>query len=102
MGEYNFDSTNEPLNHIDRNLDVNQSHIHPKYDAVSYQYDIALLRFSEPVSFSPTVVPICISQDNDQLVGEKGWIAGWGRLSEGTFLKVPIRFTCGLYSFYIF
>ena len=86
LGEYNFDSTNEPEKHIDRKVDVRQSLIHPKYDSVTFEYDLALLKFSEPVTFSPTVIPICISEDDDQLVGENGWIAGWGRLYEGTYL----------------
>jgi hypothetical protein len=28
-------------------------------------------------------VPICIPEDDKQLVGESAWVTGWGRLYEG-------------------
>ena len=40
--------------------------------------DLALLKLSVPVSFSPTVIPICIPDNVNDLVGKTGWITGWG------------------------
>ena len=51
--------------------------------ASSFEYDLALLRFYEPVKFQPNVVPICVPEDDEQLVGETAWVTGWGRLYEG-------------------
>ena len=81
MGEYNMGSTDEPQGHIDRKVQIVASH--PKFDPKTFEYDLALLRFYEPIEFQPNVVPICIPDDDQKLVGETAWVTGWGRLYEG-------------------
>ena len=81
MGEYDLGSTDEPQGHIDRKVQIVASH--PKFDPKTFEYDLALLRFYEPVEFQPNVVPICIPDDDRSLVGETAWVTGWGRLYEG-------------------
>jgi hypothetical protein len=39
--------TSEPLPHVDR--DVYEMFVHPKYDSVSYEYDIAILYFDKEI-----------------------------------------------------
>jgi len=80
MGEYNMGSTDEPQGHIDRKVQIVASH--PKFDPKTFEYDLALLRFYEPIEFQPNVVPICIPDDDQKLVGETAWVTGWGRLYE--------------------
>ncbi len=41
---------------------------HPKFDPKTFEYDLALLRFYEPVQYQPNVVPICIPEDDSTLV----------------------------------
>ena len=78
MGEYNLGDTNEPEGHIDRKVQIIAAH--PKFDAKTYEYDLALLRFYEPIEFQPNVIPICVPDDDRDLVGETAWVTGWGRL----------------------
>ena len=81
MGEYELNGSNEPHGHIDRKVQIVASH--PKFDPKTFEYDLALLRFYEPVTFQPNVVPICVPDDDQKLVGETAWVTGWGRLYEG-------------------
>ena len=82
MGEYDFSVTYpDSLGHVDRKVQNAVSHW--KYNPRSYEYDVALLRFDEPVKFKPNVIPICLSDDNEDLAGQTGWITGWGTLYEG-------------------
>ena len=82
MGEYDFSVTYpDSLGHLDRKVQNAVSHW--KYNPRSYEYDVALLRFDEPVKFKPNVIPICLSDDNEDLAGQTGWITGWGTLYEG-------------------
>ena len=81
MGEYDLGSTDEPQGHVDRKVQIVASH--PKFDPKTFEYDLALLRFYEPVEFSPNVIPICIPEEDQELVGETAWVTGWGRLYEG-------------------
>jgi hypothetical protein len=87
MGEYELNGTDEPHNHIDRKVQIVASH--PKFDPKTFEYDLALLRFYEPVVFQPNVVPICVPDDSsEKLVGETAWVTGWGRLYEGEEMKI--------------
>ena len=85
MGEYDLGSTDEPQGHIDRKVQIVASH--PKFDPKTFEYDLALLRFYEPVEFKPNVIPICIPDEDETLVGETAWVTGWGRLYEGKIKK---------------
>ena len=82
MGQYDFSVTYPgSLGHIDRK--VQNAVIHPKYDPRTYEYDVALLKFEEPVKFEANVIPICLSDGNEDLAGQTGWITGWGRFYKG-------------------
>ena len=83
MGEYDLGSTDEPQGHVDRKVQIVASH--PKFDPKTFEYDLALLRFYEPVEFAPNVIPICVPETDRELVGETAWVTGWGRLYEGGF-----------------
>ena len=107
LGEYDFESTDEPLGHVNRR--VLRVVRHPKYDANSYNgYDMALLRFDEPVRFAKNMIPICLPDENEDWAGQTGWTTGWGRLYDGKELicistKIikdsPLTFHCfGQYS----
>ena len=82
MGEYDFSVTYPgSLGHVDRK--VQNAVSHRKYNPRTYEYDVALLRFDKPVKFEANVIPICLSDGNEDLAGQTGWITGWGTLYEG-------------------
>ena len=39
---------------------------HQKFDPKTFEYDLALLRFHEPVEFQPNIIPVCIP-DSDEV-----------------------------------
>ncbi len=86
MGEYDLDGETEPHQFVDRKVQIVASH--PKFDPKTFEYDLALLRFYEPVTFTPNIVPICVPDDDEDLVGETAWVTGWGRLYEGKRLMI--------------
>ena len=81
LGQYDSSVTYPgSLGHVERKVQNAVSHW--KYDPKSHEYDVALLRFDIPVEFKPNVIPICLSNDNEDLAGQTGWITGWGTLYE--------------------
>jgi len=81
MGEYDLnDEFDEPYTFQDRKVQIVASH--PKFDPKTFEYDLALLRFYEPVTFQPNIIPVCIPEDDANLVGKTAWVTGWGRLYE--------------------
>nr|AZP56668.1 serine proteinase stubble-2 [Locusta migratoria migratoria] len=55
---------------------------HPQFDPRTFEYDLALLRFYEPVPFQPNIIPICVPTDDTSFVGHTAHVTGWGRLYE--------------------
>ena len=87
LGDYDIYSNNELQLHVDRM--VKTVFIHPKWNDKTMENDIALLKLSLPVHFSPTVIPICISDDSNDLAGQNATVTGWGKQisSMSFFLK---------------
>lgn len=80
IGEYNILDTTEAHEHINRR--ITRIITHASFDKASYEYDIALLRVDEVIPFQPNIIPICLPDSDSDLVGEEGWVTGWGRKSE--------------------
>jgi len=81
MGEFDLnDEEDEPYTFQDRKVQIVASH--PKFDPKTFEYDLALLRFYDPVVFTPNVIPVCIPENDKDLVGKEAWVTGWGRLYE--------------------
>ncbi|XP_059475160.1 serine proteinase stubble-like isoform X2 [Neocloeon triangulifer] len=80
LGEHDLSTESEPHPHLERRVQIVASH--PQFDSRTFEYDLALLRFYEPVNFQPNVVPICIPEDDKNYVGETAYVTGWGRLYE--------------------
>lgn len=57
---------------------------HPQFDPRTFEYDLALLRFYEPVKFQPNIIPVCVPQSDENFVGRTAYVTGWGRLYEGS------------------
>lgn len=57
---------------------------HPQFDARTFEYDLALLRFYEPLlPFQPNALPICLPDDDETYVDQTAYVTGWGRLYDG-------------------
>jgi len=72
---------------------------HEKFDSVSFQNDIAILKLSQKVKLTPEVQPICLPKEksisNRNFDKTKPFVAGWGATSfngpsSGTLKEVQI------------
>lgn len=55
----------------------------PRHDGLDG--DLALLRLSSPVTFTATILPVCLPNVSAQLtVPASCWVTGWGQKEEGT------------------
>ena len=82
FGEHNIGNTNEPYPHMDRKIETVIKH--PQWhwnESENMIFDVALIKLSEPIEYSLHILPICISQEDNLLVGETGWIQGFGRVN---------------------
>ncbi|CAL4064834.1 unnamed protein product, partial [Meganyctiphanes norvegica] len=81
LGEFDLKRADEPHGFVERIVQIIDAH--PQFDVNTFEYDLALLRFYEPVNFQPNIIPVCIPQDECDFKGDIGYVSGWGRLSEG-------------------
>ncbi|CAG0887077.1 unnamed protein product [Darwinula stevensoni] len=81
LGEFDLTGNVEPMRTVERN--VKRIIVHRDYDPKTFENDIALLELASPVEYRPHVVPICLPDDNEDFVGKKALVAGWGRTKYG-------------------
>ncbi|KXJ77070.1 hypothetical protein RP20_CCG008352 [Aedes albopictus] len=71
-------------------VNVSEVHIHEEFSP--NRHDVVLLVLGEVVRYSEYVVPICLEPVSggraDDLVGQRGWVAGWGINENGTLSEV--------------
>ncbi|KAK9873962.1 hypothetical protein WA026_002313 [Henosepilachna vigintioctopunctata] len=80
LGEHDLSTESEPYLHQERRVQIVASH--PQFDPRTFEYDLALLRFYEPVKFQPNIIPVCVPQSDENFVGRTAYVTGWGRLYE--------------------
>lgn len=93
LGEFDLERSDEPYAFAERKVQIIATH--PQFDARTFEYDLALLRFYEPVNYQPNIIPICIPEDDYDFIGDTGFVTGWGRLYEdgplpSVMQKVPV------------
>lgn len=81
LGEYDLAEEEEPYGYQERRVQIVASH--PQFDPRTFEYDLALLRFYEPVIFQPNIIPVCVPETDESHVGRTAFVTGWGRLYEG-------------------
>ncbi|XP_055345810.1 trypsin-3-like isoform X2 [Paramacrobiotus metropolitanus] len=74
------DQADDSLSYVDAR--VASVKIHPDFDSVTFENDLALLKLSEPVRLAPNIVPICLAPFMDY-IGTFGMLAGWGLTNPG-------------------
>ncbi|XP_032688263.1 serine proteinase stubble-like isoform X2 [Odontomachus brunneus] len=81
IGEYDLAKEEEPYGYQERRVQIVASH--PQFDSRTFEYDLALLRFPEPIlPFQPNILPICLPDDDETYVGRTAYVTGWGRLHD--------------------
>ncbi|XP_011177423.1 trypsin alpha [Zeugodacus cucurbitae] len=63
-------------------IQVAEVKIHPQYPTNSYEYDVALLRLSNPLNYSDTIKPILLASV-ELPEGTPTIISGWGGVASG-------------------
>lgn len=81
LGEYDLAEEEEPYGYQERRVQIVASH--PQFDPRTFEYDLALLRFYEPVEFQPNIIPVCVPETDENFIGRTAFVTGWGRLYEG-------------------
>ncbi|XP_056399147.1 transmembrane protease serine 3-like isoform X2 [Hyla sarda] len=62
------------------------------YNPETNDYDVALLKTSQPMGFSETLRPVCLPRTRQQFQTRGNcWISGWGHVSEGGQLSPVLR-----------
>lgn len=80
LGEYDLAEEEEPYLYQERRVQIVASH--PQFDPRTFEYDLALLRFYEPVAFQPNIIPVCVPETDENFIGRTAFVTGWGRLYE--------------------
>ena len=81
LGEFDVSHEREPYPYLERRVQIIAPH--PQFDPRTFEYDLALLRFYEPIHFQRNIIPVCIPEHNDSFVNRWATVTGWGRLYEG-------------------
>ena len=56
---------------------------HERYDSTNFDYDIALIKLRNSISYTERVKPICLPPSGfDFATGTKCYVTGWGKLGE--------------------
>uniref|UniRef100_A0A4W6G621 Peptidase S1 domain-containing protein n=1 Tax=Lates calcarifer TaxID=8187 RepID=A0A4W6G621_LATCA len=67
--------------------------LHPNYDSITNNNDIALLKLSSPVTFTDYIRPVCLAAGGSVFNnGTDSWVTGWGAVKEGgeSAFEVPV------------
>ncbi|XP_055387830.1 inactive serine protease scarface isoform X2 [Condylostylus longicornis] len=75
-GEWKLGSDIEPITF--QNSRVKRIEIHPNYDSVKFNNDIALLHLDSKLKFDIHIAPLCID-DSDPDENEECYVTGWGK-----------------------
>ncbi|XP_044729322.1 phenoloxidase-activating factor 2-like [Chrysoperla carnea] len=66
--------------------------IHPNYDRTTFKSDIAILKFSEDITYSSVIGPVCLPNTENLIVGSQKccWVSGWGqdKFTDGMYQSV--------------
>ncbi|XP_054611716.1 uncharacterized protein LOC129169362 isoform X2 [Dunckerocampus dactyliophorus] len=86
LGRQNLQGNNS--NEVSRTLE--RINLHPNYDNISFNNDIALLRLSSAVTFTDYIRPVCLAASSSEFHnGTDSWVTGWGTIQEGVSLPFP-------------
>ncbi|CAL8301891.1 unnamed protein product [Lota lota] len=61
---------------------VSEIHIHPSYNASSFQNDLALLRLDSTVQYTDYIQPICLAASDSTFFNASCSVTGWGKQTQ--------------------
>uniref|UniRef100_A0A3Q3GF38 chymotrypsin n=1 Tax=Labrus bergylta TaxID=56723 RepID=A0A3Q3GF38_9LABR len=80
LGRQSQEGTNS--NEVSRS--VMEIIVHPDYNAVTSDNDIALLKLSSTVTFTNFILPVCLAAPGSTFFsGIDAWVTGWGTIGSG-------------------
>ncbi len=62
---------------------VSQVILHPEYNNIPHNNDMALLRLSSPVNFTNFIRPVCLAAEGSTFNSDTMWVTGWGTIYSG-------------------
>uniref|UniRef100_A0A673K072 Zgc:165423 n=1 Tax=Sinocyclocheilus rhinocerous TaxID=307959 RepID=A0A673K072_9TELE len=65
---------------------VSEIILHPDYDNLPHDNDMALLHLSSPVNFTNYIQPVCLAAEGSTFNSDTMWVTGWGNANSGVFL----------------
>ena len=65
--------------------------VHPLFNPDTYENDVALLRFINPVRYQANIIPVCLPEEKSDFEGQMARISGWGRLFYGNLNELKVR-----------
>lgn len=63
-------------------VNVKKIYLHPKYDPVKKENDIALIKIAKTIAVAPTVAPVCLPSKIEKSTWKKDTkaiVVGWGK-----------------------
>ena len=66
-------------------MDIEENHIHPRFNEVLLDNDFVLLKLSQrvPLEANPHIRPICLPRPGEDVKGQAAIVAGWGSIDDG-------------------
>ncbi|XP_029283488.1 complement C1r-B subcomponent-like [Cottoperca gobio] len=76
----------------DSHVFVASIHIHPEYNVIRSDNDIALIKLRDPITFNSSIMPICLPAEGATYVtGMMGLVSGFGdRVLRLNYVEVPV------------
>jgi len=65
---------------------LSEIHVHPQYNPNTVEYDVTLLKLSQPVQFTDHISPVCLPATQNEAVPNANtdlFVTGWGRTTAG-------------------
>ncbi|XP_016383178.1 polyserase-2 [Sinocyclocheilus rhinocerous] len=62
---------------------VSEIILHPDYDNLPHDNDMALLHLSSPVNFTNYIQPVCLAAEGSTFNSDTMWVTGWGNANSG-------------------
>jgi len=80
LGEYNFNEAGETGDQI---FEVREMKLHERYDPVTFENDIAMIKLDRPIIRSKSVSPICLPGPTEEFTNSRAFVIGWGTIYFG-------------------
>ncbi|GJQ76779.1 hypothetical protein Trydic_g15619 [Trypoxylus dichotomus] len=82
--------------HEDFDIALNDTIVHPNYNPISYENDIALIRLRRPVNITDAITPVCLpitmAEKLNNVIEKLTFVViGWGRIASGAKSNVLMK-----------